>query len=393
MKRSSILVAMATSCCAILGCDAGSSGAPSAVPEAAPSRASAPAATPHAETQAPPAPPDVGAAPADAEKTPTGLATKVLAPGTGKDHPGPYDNVKVSTRAGPGRPDVRQLGHHGRARDLRRRRSSSPAGPRACSSWWPARSVACGSRLRSPTVTSRVAARRRATWSSTSSCSTSSPGPKPPPVPEDVSRRPASATKTASGLAYRVLTPGSGTREAHGARAASPSNYSGWTPTERCSTARSCAASRRASRSTAPSSRAGRRALQLMTRGEKARFWIPAALAYGDKPTRPGARRDARVRHRAARHPVSATRGRCAPLFGDLVPSKSRALPSRDEERLHREADVPRLVEEVGHRLTDAVADNRGSRAHANPLGARGAANPHRQLDRHEGEARGRARR
>jgi FKBP-type peptidyl-prolyl cis-trans isomerase len=29
--------------------------------------------------------------------------------------------------------------------------------------------------------------------------------------------------------------------------------------------------------------------LQLMTKGEKARFWIPSALAYGDKATRPGA--------------------------------------------------------------------------------------------------------
>ena len=26
-----------------------------------------------------------------------------------------------------------------------------------------------------------------------------------------------------------------------------------------------------------------------MTVGEKARFWIPADLAYGDKPMRPGA--------------------------------------------------------------------------------------------------------
>ena len=26
-----------------------------------------------------------------------------------------------------------------------------------------------------------------------------------------------------------------------------------------------------------------------MTKGEKTRFWIPGALAYGDKPTRPGA--------------------------------------------------------------------------------------------------------
>ena len=39
------------------------------------------------------------------------------------------------------------------------------------------------------------------------------PAPKPPPVPADVKAPPASAKKTASGLAYRVLTPGTG----HGA--------------------------------------------------------------------------------------------------------------------------------------------------------------------------------
>jgi FKBP-type peptidyl-prolyl cis-trans isomerase len=41
------------------------------------------------------APPDVASPPADATKTPSGLAFKVLKPGTGKDHPGPADGVKV----------------------------------------------------------------------------------------------------------------------------------------------------------------------------------------------------------------------------------------------------------------------------------------------------------
>ena len=42
-----------------------------------------------------PAPPDVAAPPADAAKTASGLATKVLEPGTGKDHPGKDDLVTV----------------------------------------------------------------------------------------------------------------------------------------------------------------------------------------------------------------------------------------------------------------------------------------------------------
>ncbi len=42
-----------------------------------------------------PAPSDVGAAPADAEKTPSGLASKVIKKGTGTEHPEVQDTVKV----------------------------------------------------------------------------------------------------------------------------------------------------------------------------------------------------------------------------------------------------------------------------------------------------------
>ena len=42
-----------------------------------------------------PAPPDVAAPPADAVKTPTGLATKVITPGTGTRHPRANSRVRV----------------------------------------------------------------------------------------------------------------------------------------------------------------------------------------------------------------------------------------------------------------------------------------------------------
>ena len=41
------------------------------------------------------APPDVAAAPADAARTPSGLASKVLTPGTGTRHPRPNSQVRV----------------------------------------------------------------------------------------------------------------------------------------------------------------------------------------------------------------------------------------------------------------------------------------------------------
>jgi peptidylprolyl isomerase len=42
-----------------------------------------------------PAPPDVAAPPPDAQRTPSGLASKVLQPGTGNKHPRPEDRVTV----------------------------------------------------------------------------------------------------------------------------------------------------------------------------------------------------------------------------------------------------------------------------------------------------------
>jgi len=53
------------------------------------------ATTSTSSTPSIPAPPDVGAPPADAQRTPTGLASKVLTPGTGTRHPRPDSQVVV----------------------------------------------------------------------------------------------------------------------------------------------------------------------------------------------------------------------------------------------------------------------------------------------------------
>src|SRR5438477_358067 len=53
---------------------------------------------PPAPTEPPglPAPSDVAAPPADAEKTPSGLVSRVLTKGTGKEHPGADNMVEVN---------------------------------------------------------------------------------------------------------------------------------------------------------------------------------------------------------------------------------------------------------------------------------------------------------
>src|SRR5687768_7064299 len=64
-------------------------------PEAAPDSGETKTATTAMDAADIPAPADVAAAPADAEKTPSGLASKVLTPGTGTVAPQIQDMVSV----------------------------------------------------------------------------------------------------------------------------------------------------------------------------------------------------------------------------------------------------------------------------------------------------------
>jgi peptidylprolyl isomerase len=68
---------------------------PKAATTATAAAASAPSSAPASDPKAIPAPADVATPPADAKKTASGLATKVLTPGKGKDHPKDNDKVKV----------------------------------------------------------------------------------------------------------------------------------------------------------------------------------------------------------------------------------------------------------------------------------------------------------
>src|SRR5579859_7138905 len=94
--QSPRFVAAITACLSLMACE--KKEAPTAGEHATAASASASAATaPPAASSATgiPAPPDVAAPPADAIKSASGLASKVITPGTGTDHPGPTDKVKV----------------------------------------------------------------------------------------------------------------------------------------------------------------------------------------------------------------------------------------------------------------------------------------------------------
>src|SRR5580704_9794344 len=97
MKMSRVLGITASSCLLAIACGknepvVADAGAQTATAPAASVSAIESASAQHPSASAPqaiPAPPDVGAPPADAKKTSSGLASKVLTPGTGHDHPGP----------------------------------------------------------------------------------------------------------------------------------------------------------------------------------------------------------------------------------------------------------------------------------------------------------------
>jgi peptidylprolyl isomerase len=106
-----------------------------------------------------------------------------------------------------------------------------------------------------------------------------------PVAPPDVAAPPADATKTASGLAYKVLRPGTGTEHPK-KRGTVVVHYTGWTiDGQRIDS--SILRGQPAEFSLDAVIPGWTEGLQLMTKGEKRRFWIPAKLAYASDKTKP----------------------------------------------------------------------------------------------------------
>ena len=105
------------------------------------------------------------------------------------------------------------------------------------------------------------------------------------PAPDDVAAPPADAKKTASGLAWKVLTAGEGT-EHPSDEATVEVHYTGWTTDGKMfdnSVTRGETAAFPLNR-VIPGWTEG---LQLMVVGERTRFWIPVEQAYNNMPGRP----------------------------------------------------------------------------------------------------------
>jgi len=106
-----------------------------------------------------------------------------------------------------------------------------------------------------------------------------------PQTPADVAEVPADAIKTASGLAYKVLRPGTGT--AHPKRSNRVEvHYSGWT-TDGNMFDSSVMRGQTSTFGLTNVIAGWTEGLQLMVVGEKTRFWIPSKLAYGNDRRKP----------------------------------------------------------------------------------------------------------
>jgi len=106
--------------------------------------------------------------------------------------------------------------------------------------------------------------------------------PPPPETPADLETPPADARKTSSGLVVRVLQEGTGLQRPNG-RSVVEVHYTGWTRGGQLFDS-SVVRGQPASFPVDNLIRGWSEGLQLMVVGEKARFWIPAHLAYGDHP-------------------------------------------------------------------------------------------------------------
>jgi peptidylprolyl isomerase len=230
-----------------------------------------------------PAPADVAAPPADAVRTPSGLASKVLSPGTGTEHPAATSLVSVHYTG---------WTTNGQMFDSSVARGEPADFPlnRVIPGW-------------TEGVQLMVVGEKRRFWIPQDLAYRGQPGPPAgmlvfdvellsitaPPVapaaPSDVAAAPRNAPCTPTGLCTRRLSAGTGT-EHPSATAVVTVHYTGWTTDGEMfdsSVVRGSPAQFPLAR-VVPGFSQG---IALMTVGEKRRLWIPQDLAYGGRPGAP----------------------------------------------------------------------------------------------------------
>ena len=212
--------------------------------------------------------------PADAVKTDSGLAYKITAPGRGSVHPTMNDLVKVVT--------------------LFWTKESVESKPSSLST--PTQPILVGAIVASglrEALTLMTTGQRMRLWLPEKLAFAGAAGkPKgplmvdvmlldviaPPTTPPDVAAAPADAKKTKSGLASKVLKPGTGTVRPK-SNSVVTVHYTGWTPDGQIFDS-SVIKGQPATFPLSDVIKGWTEGVQLMVVGEVRRFWIPGKLAY-----------------------------------------------------------------------------------------------------------------
>lgn len=221
-----------------------------------------------AQTQAPPD---------NAEHSQSGLIMLKLGDGTGSEHPGGDDLVKV-------RFSIRDAA--GKLIDsVPENQAAVMAVSRMMPGWREAVSkMVAGERRRAwvPSSLGGGKIREGSSFVIDTELVEVIHGPK---TPDDLSAPPTDAERTKSGLAWKVLKPGTGTGHP-GRRGVVRVNYTGWTSDGRMFD--STILRGQPAEFPLDAVIAGwTEGLQLMTEGEARRFWIPAKLAYPKDLSKP----------------------------------------------------------------------------------------------------------
>jgi len=217
-----------------------------------------------------PPPPDVAAPPADAQKTASGLASKVITPASGGETPQATDLVTVHYTGWTTQGRMFDSSHV-------RGKPNTFSLDRVLAGW------------RECVALMKVGETRRC-WIPQELAYKGQPG-RPAGMlvfeielidivgaPPDVKAPPSDAKRTASGLAYKVLTPGTGVRKPS-PRSEVTVHYTGWTTDGK----RFDSSVARGTPSTFGLDQVIKgwtEGVGMMVEGEKTRFWIPQDLAY-----------------------------------------------------------------------------------------------------------------
>jgi peptidylprolyl isomerase len=233
------------------------------------------------------APSDVAAPPADAQVTASGLAMKVLKRGSGTDHPAANDCVTVSFKAWKRDGTLFSTSTTMNDSDVLCLNDASEGVYEAL------QEMTVGEKRRL-WVPSRLTFKEEHHHGQKRPEDEEPPQKdltfdlellsilKAPPTPADLKQPPATAVRTPSGLAYQILKSGTGTTHPS-ARSTVTVHFSAWQNDGRMFES-TVLANHPAQLSLATAPEGWRQALSSMVAGEKTRFWVPASLAFGEKP-------------------------------------------------------------------------------------------------------------